>query len=324
MRSFVLALILAAAPAVLGASPAVAAPVVELVELPSQLELPLAAGTNRLFAVKIPGAPEAVWMAVSPDAKLRLPLQPMGQRWVFNLGDPRVAEVVAGGGQFQVFATVGGETGASLPVQFIAARAASAYVELIGADGTRLDRTGWVDPAKVQRLAVRWDGAGARSTVRLVAGGRRIEVEPSASEVEIAVDGALRAAWQAAGALEVIDGRGHARSIARAIPSTLGPAARTPFRIVQRRGLDVPGSGGFLRVHLGDISGTRVPVTVTGADGTIYVDQRLLTEGDRAEFALGSVRHVLIVDRLVNMLFGDDHAEFHVEPAAEALADPAR
>lgn len=310
-----------AAPAAL--RPAHAAPVIELVELPTRLELPLASGTNRLFAVKIPGEPTAVWMATSADAETRLPLQPMGGKWVFNLGDPRVAEVVAGARQFQVFATVGGETGGSLPVQFVAAHAASVGVGLVDREGVDIGDFGWADPDRADRVVVTWIGAGVREPLSLIAGDVRVELKASGDTVSHRIDAPLRAAWRAAGALKYTRTDGEAVTLARPIPTTLPSEARAPIRVVQRRSRVVPGSEGYLIVRLGDISGTRVPLTLTGVDGTLYIDQRLLTQGDRAEFALGSARYVVVVDRLVNMMFGEDHAELHIEPAAAALTTPA-
>lgn len=299
-------------------SAAAAPPAVELTELPNRLELPLPAGTNRIFAVKVSGQPKAVWMAPTQAAEARLPLQPMGGKWVFNLGDPRVAEVVAGATQFQVFARVGGEVGASLPVQFIAARKAAVAVDLRDADGTRLPSSGWVDPGRVAALNVRWTGRGTRVPAVIVAGERKITVAPDGDPVQVKLDDALRAAWRSAGTLQLVDGDGNARDIAGAVPGALADVSRQPFRVVQRRSLAVPGSRDFLTVHLGDISGTRVPVTLTGADGTVFFEQRLLSQGDRAEFALGdgAPRYVLVIDRLVNMMLGDDHAELRVEPAS--------
>lgn len=301
------------------AAPASAAPTVELTELPSRLELPLPAGTNRLFAVKIEGKPSAVWLATAPEAEARLPLQPMAGKWVVNLGDPRLAAVIAGGTQFQIFATVGGETGGSLPVQFVAARKASVSIDLRDAEGTHMPSAGWVDPLKVSTLRLRWTGSGIRTAVTLAAGSVREKIEPGDGTVELKPTAALRDAWRAAGTLESIDADGRRRTVARAVPIALDDTARRGFRLVQRRSLTVPGSRDFLTVHLGDISGTRVPVTLTGADGTVYFEQRLLAQGDRAEFALGAQRYVLIIEKLVNLMVGDDHAELRVEPATAAI-----
>ncbi len=306
---------------VVWSGPSAAAPTVELTELPARLELPLPAGTNRLFAVKVEGKPSAVWLAASPDAEARLPLQPMAGKWVVNLGDPRLAAVVAGATQFQIFATVGDQTGGSLPVQFIAARKAGVSVELRDAEGTHLPGGGWVDPLKVGAVRVRWTGSGTRAAVFLAAGAVREKVEPTDGMVELKPAAILRDAWRAAGLLELIDGDGQRRIVARAIPIALDDTARRGFRVVQRRSLNVPGSRDYLTVHLGDISGTRVPVSLTGADGTVYFEQRLLAQGDRAEFALGPGRYVLIVEKLVNLMVGDDHAELRVEPATAAIEE---
>lgn len=306
------------------ACPAAARPTVELLQLPERLELPLPTGTNQLFSVRVVDADD-VWMAATPTAESRLPLQPMGDKWVFNLGDPRVAKVLAGAGQFQVFArSKAGEVAGSLPVQFVAARTARPTVEFKGADGTRISSYGWVDPLRIAALVITWKGPGAPAPVQIGAGAMRRTIAPGEGpEVEYPMDDALRAAWGAAGTLDVIDAEGRVAPLARAVPSTLAPASKETFRIVQRRSLEVPGSQGYLTVHLGDISGNRVPLTLSGADGTAFIEQRLMTQGERAEFALGPRRYVVVVERLVNLLVGDDHAELRIEPAAAALTTPA-
>ncbi len=319
LRALALAVLLLPAGALLTPA-ALAAPSIELLELPERLVLPLPPGTNRLFAARIGGEPEAVWMATAADAKARLPLQPAGDKWVFNLGDRRVAGVIAGGGQFQIFAEIGGRTIESLPVVFTPARAARPVAALVGADGARLPLGTWTDPAKVAAIAVQWTGSGPRRPLTLVTGDVERTITPDAEgRAELKMDPALRKAWRAAHTLELKSADGRRQSLGQSIPDTLDDIARRPFRVTQRRSLEVPGSRRYLTVHLGDVSGSKVPVTLTGADGTTFVEQRLMGEKGRAEFALGGTRYALVIERLVNLLMGDDHVELRVEPAAAAL-----
>lgn len=302
------------------AAPAAARPPsVELLELPSRLELPLPPGTNRLFEVRVGGDPDAVWVAADATTERRLALQPMGEKWVFNLGDPRVAEVLGDASQFQVFARYKGDRLAeSLPVQFTAARAADVRAEAVRLDGGRGPmRGGWVESATVNAVALSWLGSGRRGPARVVAGAQARDVEPDKSgEVRVPIDAALRAAWLVEGTLRVEAGGREVASLV-AVPPTVEVTGE-PFRITQRRSGQVPGSRGFLVVHLGDISGGKVSVTLQGADGTPIAGPRLHGQGGRIEFALAGGRYVLVIERLVNVLIGDDHAELKVEPAGTA------
>lgn len=308
-------------------TPALAAPPsVELVELPQQLTLPLPEGSNRLFEVRVSGTPQAIWMSATAESppERRLALQPMGKRWVFNLGDPRVATVVAGARQFQVFATFAdGRRAESLPVQFVTARPAPVEVRIKTIDGRALPAgfgQQWITPRDAAALDFTWAGSGQRRPITLVAGEERVVVTPGPDgAVTLALGPPLRAAWQAAGSLAVLDADGDSIAALTAAPERLALDGPTTLRVVQRHSAPLPGSREYLRLHLGDISGGKVTVSITADDGTTLVDQRVAREGDRVEFALADGRYVLRVDRLVNMLVGDDHAEFSIEPATAAI-----
>lgn len=317
-RALALALALAATPL----APTLAAPTsIELIELPERLTLPMPAGTNKLFAVRIEGKPAAIWMATAadaPDAR-RLPLQPMGGRYVFNLGDPRVDAVVAGAGQFQIFATFAdGRRAESLPVQFVAATPARAQLQLVTRDARALGAgQRWVQPGEIDRLDLTWTGAGPRKPVTLRLGEQTIPIEPGPDgRVERPVDDALRAGWHAAGKLEVVDHASALLATIEAAPDRLATDEPAEFRVTQRRSAEVPGSRGFLRLHLGDISGGKVELSLHTALGET-IASTVARERTVVPFTLGARRYTLTLDRLVNVLVGDDHAEFVVQPAPE-------
>lgn len=304
-----------------------APPSIELLELPNHLTLPLPDGSNRLFEVRITGKPTAIWMAATPDsaAERRLPLNPMGDRWVFNLGDPRVAATLAGARQFQVFATFAdGRRAESLPVQFVPANPASVEVRLQSSDDRSLHAglgPQWVSPKSIHALALSWSGSGMRRPVTLAIGELRTPVAPGPEgTANIGLTAEQHAAWQAAGKLEVLDPDGEPIAVIAATPDRLAIDGPTALRIVQRSSAYVPGSREYLRVYLGDISGSSTTVSIVTPDGTALASERVARDGDRIEFALPGARYVLRVERLVNMLMGDDHADLMIEPA---LAAPA-
>lgn len=320
-----LALSLAPSPAAHAAPPSI-----ELLELPNHLTLPLPDGSNRLFEVRITGKPTAIWMAAAVDsaAERRLPLNPMGDRWVFNLGDPRVAATLAGARQFQVFATFAdGRRAESLPVQFVPANPAAVEVRLQGTDERALQAglgPQWVSPKSIHALALSWSGSGIRRPVTLAIGETRTTIAPGpegSASVSLTAD--QHTAWQTAGKLEVLDPDGQPIAVVAATPDRLALDGPTALRIVQRSSAYMPGSREFLRVYLGDISGSSTTVSIVAPDGTVLVSERVARDGDRIEFALPGARYVLRIERLVNMLMGDDHADLVVEPAVLAPAAPA-
>jgi hypothetical protein len=87
----------------------------------------------------------------------------------------------------------------------------------------------------------------------------------------------------------------------------------------QRSATEVPGSSGYLTVHLGDITRGQVGLTLRTADGRRLIDNRSVREGDAYEFNLKARQFTLYVEELDNQLFGPDSATLEVSrlPAAE-------
>jgi hypothetical protein len=93
------------------------------------------------------------------------------------------------------------------------------------------------------------------------------------------------------------------------------PATREPTRITVKQRGDGWLPGGTLRLHIGDITGGQVLVSVTDRDQRVVHGPRSVREGDA--FTIAGLR--ITVARLENMLVGSgDFAEFDV-----TLASPA-
>jgi hypothetical protein len=109
-------------------------------------------------------------------------------------------------------------------------------------------------------------------------------------------------------------------------PSRLDlPAGSATVTIIQRCSKEIPGSKGYLRLSLGDITVGQVLTTVEAADGTVLVDQTSVRAGDSLTFRIGEEDYKLTLTRLVNLLIGDDFAVFEVSttvnPEAQRIRD---
>jgi hypothetical protein len=98
----------------------------------------------------------------------------------------------------------------------------------------------------------------------------------------------------------------------RTIPARLEIGSEARLTLHQRAHGAIPGSAGYLRVETGDITGGYVSVTIRQSDGMRIAEADFMREGDRLAFPLGGERYVLVLDLLVNLLVGEDYAEFVV------------
>jgi len=218
-----------------------------------------------------------------------------------------------------VFACVAGATRKSAAISW--ARVATrdeVQCVAIRDDRSRLfasrDAVQWCDPYRVAKLEVL--GAGmAQARAVVVAGDTTIPMarEPGATTFSLTLNDGMRAslAQQQEFGVEVTHGERSWWLPFRAVPATL-PEDGKVFAVRQRRRGDVPGSHGWLRVSLDDITGGQVLLSVRDADGEVVVTERSIGEREYVVFSLAGGDYVLVVDRLVNRLIGDDHAELRV------------
>lgn len=177
---------------------------------------------------------------------------------------------------------------------------------------------GWHRPREIDAIEVT---CGARRQVEAQAGDVGVGLDATGDVQVLKLDDALRAAWEKSGELTLTCPVGaHDVPIAlHAVPTELDLSAG--LRLGQRRSADLPGSRGYLRVRIDDISGPRCPLTLTTAEGTTLIDDAILKEGDEARFDLGEHHYKLVVESLVNELIGDDYVRLVVrEVPADEIA----
>jgi hypothetical protein len=308
---------------------------VRLTKVPDVVRLPAAAGSNLLLEVECSAPPTAIWLAVDATSRDRVPLQPAGERrYQANLADPRIAGLLPAGrdqGELFVFAQVGNAVTHSAAVGWArnSADEAAARCVVRQRNGTTAiaaaDRRTWLDPQQIESLELQ--GAGARQATAVA---RIDDVEvPLVRRTDQGLwildnDGALRERLLAAAALEIEFRRGAQSTLFPfdLVPGKLAlPDGQAKFVVKQRHTAPVPGSRNWLTVHIDDITMGRTLLDVTDGNGTVVVPQQFVNERDFVELPLAGERHVLVVDKLVNLLIGDDHAEFLVRPAAGFVPD---
>lgn len=308
---------------------------VRIVAVPERILLPAAEGTNLLLEVECTTPPDSIWLASEELARDSVPLQASGNgRYQLNLADARVASLVPSSqkhGELFVFAKAGGQ---------VAKSAAVAWSRRLTAPGLRCQlrkkdgvataagyrRPAWIDTQRDERIEIVGDPA-RDGTMVLCAGSLQAELEPATD----------LAGWQLpiaklppealeAGAFAIeVRGQGAGREGPfhfRLVPRRLDlPGEGAELRVQQRTSVDVPGARQWLQVRIGDVTGGRVETFLESADDRTVVPRRRMFERDSVEFALADGRYVLTLDRLVNQLIGDDHAEFTVRSAEAFVPD---
>jgi hypothetical protein len=183
----------------------------------------------------------------------------------------------------------------------------------------------WLDPATLERIELQ--GAAARQSAAVV---RLADVElPLLRRAEerlwvLDVDARMRERLMAADAFEVELRLGPASTLFefRCVPPRLDlEDPVTTFVVPQRKKRPVPGSRNWLEVRIDDITASRVLMELVAADGSIVLPEQLVHERDYFEFQLAGASYVLSVQKLVNLLIGDDHAELQVQAAATFRPD---
>ena len=301
-----------------------------ILQVPERVQLP-APGANLLLEVEATAAPTTIWLAVDAAAQDRVPLVAAGNgRYQLNLGAPAVADLLPSGrdrGDLFVFAQIGTERVRSAAIAWSRATPTAAgklrcIVRSEGIVARRVapDSTTWLDLAKVQRLEI--EGAAERqasAVARLadldlplvrktVAGAWTLEPTPSVRE---------RLAASNDFEIELRRGATTESFRFRCVPTQLDlPNGPEQFVVPQRKRALLPGSRGWLEVRLDDITAGHVQFELVTAEGTPVVPAKFVHERDHVEFALGDRRYVVVVAKLVNILIGEDHAEFVVQPAA--------
>lgn len=308
---------------------------VRLLRVPDVVRLPAAPGTNLMLEAEV-GDAASVWLGTDLSSRDRVPLASSGaNRWQLNLADARIASMLPAGrdgGELFVFADVGGATKQSTAIGWARSNAGDGRVRCLvrTKKGTSTfvesDSSAWLDVASLERIELQ--GAGGRQTAAVARlGETELPLVRRAGTDTWVLEGdkTFRERAREATALEVEARLGGASALFQfaLVPGTLElPDGGAEFVIMQRKRAAVPGSNGWLRVHVGDITMGSAPVHVTTADGQTLVAEQLLRQRDFVELSLAGERYVLVVEQLVNLLVGDDRAVFRVRPAAGFKPDP--
>jgi hypothetical protein len=176
------------------------------------------------------------------------------------------------------------------------------------------EQTAWFVPENVERIAVERIGAGVTATLR--AGDASWPLHRTNGTAAMSLAEPQCRAWRRTGWLrvEVRDGDAlEAQFALRAVPERLDlPGGAAELTIAQRRRGEVPGSGGFLEVQIGDITAGQVLLEMRTARGEPVIALRSVRGGENLHFSVGTEGYVLRVTKLINFLFSDDYAVLSV------------
>lgn len=302
---------------------------IRLRTVPEWVQLPAAAGSNLLLEVEVDGAPDAVWLATAGSAIDRVPLVAGGERrYQCNLADVAVANLLPAGrdqGSLFAFARYGTKVVQSTAIGWARTTAADTVVRCVLRSNGAVTRTAspdkasWVDPATIERIELQGAGSRQATTVARLGDFEQPLVRQADSGLWILdVDAALRERLHASKAFEIEVRQGTTSVLFgfRCVPAKIATTDAPVFPVQQRQRAWVPGSNEWLQVRIDDITMCRVLFELVNAEGAAVVSSRVVRERDSFEFALGQERYVIVVQKLHNLLIGEDHAEFAVRPAA--------
>lgn len=306
---------------------------VRLARVPETVQLPATAGSNLLLEVEADAT--EVWLGTDLASRDRVALTAAGERhWQLNLADPRVAAMLPAGrdgGELFVFATIGGAMKQSAAIVWCRATTQDGKVRCLVRPTVGPSTTvengnfAWLDAAKLDRIELQ-GAAGRQSAAVARIDGLELPLQRRSAGDLWVLDGnaALRERLRDATTLEIEARLGATSAVFHfaVVPQKLDLGTGDARLVVpQRRRAAVPGSNGWLVVHVGDITMGGTLLHVTTADGQSVVAEQWLHERDFVELPLAGERYVLVVDDLVNLLVGDDRAELHVQPAAGFVPD---
>ncbi len=308
--------------------------------VPSTLSYPLPAGTNLMLTARVRGGTvESVWLAPHEITERRVPLQRVAEgEYQLNLADRAVQAVAAEADvtrQLYVFARLTEPPLIkSLPICYALLDGySSASLELTVIHGeqrtvVRRRSSHWFVPEEVRELLLSLPVGASQPALSL-----RIAEQPMAAESH-ELPGELRAVltdeirhrWKEKGTLDVVYQSNGSRpqTVAQlyAIPRQLdASASHTPVTIHQRRHKNLPGTHGFLRLELDDITAGRVLVTLRDGNGQAWIDAASMRAGDALSVKLDEGTYVAVLTDMVNLLTGDDYATFEVRPLGEWQTD---
>ncbi|MCR9248082.1 MAG: DUF5329 family protein [bacterium] len=307
-----------------------------LTKVPDRIVLPPPAGGNLLIEVTASKRPERIWLASNRDQIGGVDLRPSGDRhWQINLADPKVLRLLPADrerGTLKVFARVERRVIESAEIAWSRREVPIGRVKcfLVDRDGQRREGTKeqvhWLDTSKLESIEIHGTTA-PRAKVLARAGEIDFPLAWRARERQfrLELNDGLRDSMQLAGtlAIEIRTGPETRQFRWRVVPDRVTASDEQTFIVKQRRIGLVPGTRGWLEVRLGDITKGQVLLSIRDASDRVVVAERSVAPLEGVDFSLpgGTNEYTLRIDRLVNRLVGDDHAELSVVPAKMFRAD---
>ena len=188
----------------------------------------------------------------------------------------------------------------------------------------------WFSPDEVERIEARFTAKQRVWQSTAVIGDKRWPFvrQPGHRSVVLKPDDALRLAWKKQGVLRVDISAGKSQRpalVLKAIPERLTIEDRTKtFTLYQYSSKDLPGSGKYLRMSIGDITGGQVMLILLTADGEDIIQGISVSAGEAVRFRFGDQAYLIHVKRLINRLLGADHGRFAISRASQDKAARAR
>ena len=187
----------------------------------------------------------------------------------------------------------------------------------------------WFRPEDVERFEVRFSPSARQTVAEARVGEKAWPFVADGRSRSLQLTPEIRAAWQQGETLVVSfsqAGQDEMRVALKAPPEKLDLGDSGPITVIQRYSKPLPGSRGYLSLSIGDITAGQTLVTVRSGDGRALMDQRSMREGETATFEYNGAQYALSVQRMVNLLVGDDWAVLAVSagPVDPGLAKERR
>lgn len=304
---------------------------IKIIDLPNNLRLPLAKGTNQLLTAKIKGGEvKSAWLAVSQESAGRINLTRVDeQEFQINLADPMVSAILISSQskQFYIFAeTADQKISASIPIQFstyppvVQTSDSTAYVKH-GNKRTKLKyryKEYWFNPAEVDVLEVEFTPAQSNVTSSIEIDERpwRFKTTQRPGLLQLKMTPEIKKAWKEFGRLELSSSSFENTPIKiSATPELKFEKIPEVMTVFQRRSATLPGSNNYLRLHLRDITAGQVMVSLQNTHNyKDMVKQHSMKQGDFFDFKYEGEEYRISLVSLVNILFSSDYAVFLYSP----------
>jgi len=187
----------------------------------------------------------------------------------------------------------------------------------------------WFRPDDVERIEVRFSPAARQTSAEARLGVQTWPFALEGRSRSLRLTPEMRKAWQQGETLAVAfsqGGQDEMRVELKAPPEKLDLPEPASVTIIQRNSKPLPGSRGYLTLSIDDITGGQVLVTVRSGDGQAFIDQRSMRQGETATFEFNGAQYALTIEKMVNLLIGDDWAVFSISagPSDPQLAKERR